>query len=330
MNNFLTESVKLVITALIVVIFADVLGVFYDIGRENNYQEQVEQYIQTAGGVTPEVMEKADKLSKENYGGHFKLLPHGSGPKTNYKGKNYEGVYPTQWSTDHDDTPIYQVLTERKVGKISNVTDKGCLMSLLDHPGKLFAGDLKDFKDVDRYIPSDIPADKVKEIKPIGYIDKNYFVTSSSLMSMSLWCYRLEKPKELKNPDAIGTYIYDMDKYKPDGSKETRKRDYSLLKVLKIDADDPKVHFNDKSLKGKQEVAIACSSNTITGNAYPNRWSDLKANSYPHDYGSQINYDIQISVPFLKYTEGVSGLQNFGYKTTKYLYTTSMYRDTKY
>ena len=64
MNNFLTESVKLTITALIIVIFADVLGVFYDIGRENNYQEQVEQYIQTAGGVTPEVMEKADKLSK--------------------------------------------------------------------------------------------------------------------------------------------------------------------------------------------------------------------------------------------------------------------------
>lgn len=309
----------------------DVLGFIYQVNQKNNFETQVTKYVQTAGGVTPEVMAKADKLSKNNYRGYFKLKPHGSGKPEQFQDKEYDGVYPTEWSTDHDDTPIYPALTKHtetytdKDGvkqEKNDVTEKGCLMSLLDHPGKLFAGQLKDFAKKGS-IPSNIEADKVKEVKPIGYIDKNYFFnspTSANTPSITIWPYNLANAHDLTNQNEPAIYTYDT---------WGKKRGWSNLRTVTIDPTNQKVHFNDKKLTKKQKVCLVSNGRNMMGEAYPNRWSDLKANSYPHAYGATIRYDLEINIPYLLFTENMGSLKKFAYKITQVGDTVSLYREPK-
>lgn len=309
----------------------DVLGFIYQVNQKNNFETQVTKYVQTAGGVTPEVMAKTDKLSKNNYRGYFKLKPHGSGKPVYFKGKKYDGVYPTEWSTDHDNTPIYPALTkhpepyiDRNGNKQQNrdITEKGSLMSLLDHPGKLFAGQFKDFAKQD-IIPDIIEANKVKEVKPIGYIDKNYFFnhpTDATEDGIVIWPYNLANSHDLTNQNKPSIYKYDV---------WHSKRNYTDLVFVTIDPTNQKVHFNDKKLTKKQKVCLVSNGNNIMGEAYPNRWSDLKANSYPHAYGATIRYDLEINIPYLLFTENMGALKKFAYKITQVGDTVSLYREPK-
>lgn len=314
----------------------DVLGFIYQVNQKNNFETQVTKYVQTAGGVTPEVMAKADKLSKNNYRGYFKLKPHGSGASKKSKDKKYEVVYPTptEWSTDHDNTPIYPALTKHtetytvnkdgkeKTEQKDDVTEKGCLMSLLDHPGKLFAGQFKNF-DKQKQIPDIIEADKVKEVKPIGYIDKNYFfyyLDNSETPSIAIRPYNLANMHDLTNQDKPAIYAYDT---------WNKKRNWTILRTVTIDPTNPKVHFNDKKLTKKQKVCLVSAGNNIMGEAFPNRWNDFKANSYPHAYGATIKYDLEINVPYLLFTENMGMLKKFAYKITQVGSTVSLYREPR-
>lgn len=301
----------------------DVLGFIYNINQSNNYETQVIKYIQTEGGVTPKVLEKADKLSKRNYHGYFKLEPHGAGPLTKHQGKDYQAVYPTEWSTDHDNTPIFPNLKNHNNGNFSNVTEKGCLMSLLDHPNKLFAGQPKDFANyhTSDVIPDDIKADDIKEVKPIGYMDKNCFFdtpTNAYTTSVPIWSYVLSNPRDLTNQHEPLKYKYESN---------NRKRDFTNLYTFKLDPKNPKVHFYDKKLTGVQTVGLVCGSNTITGTAYEKRWGDIKANSYPHKYGATIKYDIHIDVPYLLFTDQVTSVSWLKYSHVKEAKTVSLYRE---
>lgn len=332
MNSVINESLKAVIWTVCAVIFIEIVGFVVSFVRVNNYENQVVRYVQTAGGVTPAVMAKADQLSKNTYQNHFKLVPHGSGKAVTQNGKSYDAVYPTEWSTDENNVPIFPALDQHQEGKIEYVTEKGCLMSLLDHPSKLFAGKPKDFKVRDK-IPSDIEATKVKEVKPLGYIDKNYFfdfASSANNDQIHVWSYKLAHPKELTHQDEPDRYIYDTDSYQGDKKVAAKTRDFTTLLKVKINADDPKVHFKDKSVKGMQTVRLASGGNDLKGVAYLNRWSDIKANSYPHDYGSKIKYDIQIDIPFLMFTERFGVLNKIHVHSLRQSITTSLYRELKH
>lgn len=318
MNSGIAEAFKAILTTIFIVIFINIMVTLFQINQINNYEAQVTRYIQTAGGVTPEVMEKADKLSKNTYSGHFTLEPNDAGPVVYYGGKYNKGVYPKEWSTDTDRTPIYPIIKRHKIDKSSYVTDRGCLMTLLDHPNKLFAGDFYDFQKQDD-IPDYIDANKVHEIKPIGYIKKNYFFkynANSSSPSLAIWSYQLLHEKTLTNQDKTPIYAY-----------ENRNRKFSNLLYVTIDADDPKVQFNDKSLHGKQDVMLTCSQNNIYGDVYKNNWGDMKANSYPHDYGATIKYQIKANIPYLMFTEKLNGLNKFTFKTIRNGIVASNYRD---
>lgn len=331
MNSGINEAFKAVIWTVCAVIFIDLVVFAVGFMRVGSYENQVVRMIQTAGGVTPAVMEKANKLSDTSYRGNFRLVPHGGGKPYVYQNKSYEGVYPTEWSTDTDNVPIYPNLTRHKEGTVSDVTEYGSLMTLLDHPQKLFAGKVNDFKDQD-IIPSKIRADKVKEIKPIGYIDKNYFFNFKSTIddnSIAVWTYKLARQKELTDQNSPEEYIYDQDHYEK-GQAVKRSREYTGLLRVQINANDPKVHFNDKSLKGMQTVRLISGGNNIMGEAYTNLWSDVKANSYPHDYGAEIRYEIKIDIPLVMLTRNVSMFDKTHFHNSRQGVTTSLYRETKH
>lgn len=321
MNSPMNIFFRTIMAAIGAILLIDVLGFVYNLNQSNNYETQVIKYIQTEGGVTPNVIKKADELGKKTYHGYFTLEPHGAGPETEYKGEKYKAVYPTEWSTDHDNTPIYPYFKTHTEKGYDYVTEEGSLMALLDHPNKLFAGKIDKFSKLS-YIPSGIKDSDVKEVKPIGYIDKNYFFeykktpTSSSI---PIWSYDLSNPRDLTNQNVPLEYVWD-----------NSKRDYTNLCPVTIDPKNPKVHFNDKSLTDKQKVGLVCGGNTITGTTYKNRWSDMQANSYPHAYGGQIKYDIKINIPYVLFTNNESWFNHLAYSTVKHSSTVSLYRELKH
>ena len=325
MHSPINLFIRTIAAAIGIILMIDVLGFVYNINQSNNYETQVTKYIQTAGGVTPQVLEKADKLSQRNYHGYFKLEPHGAGPLTRFQGKYYQGAYPIEWSTDHDNTPIYPNLTNHHDGNFRNITEKGCLMSLLDHPNKLFVAQPEDFANyhTDDSIPDDIKADDIKEIKPIGYIDKNCFFdmpTNSNSPSVPIWAYLLSNPRDLTNQSKPLKYKLDM---------TGRRNAYSNLDTFKLDPKDPKVHFYDKNLTGIQTVGLVSGGNDITGQAYEKRWSDVKANSYPHKYGATIKYDIHVNIPYLLFTNKLTSVSWLKYSHVKESKTVSLSREVQ-
>lgn len=338
MHEVVAEIVKFVNAVLIVLVMFVVLSFFVALNSEREYENTVVKYIQAAGGVTPSVMLKADALSAKQYHNYFKLIPNGAGkPYTTTvteKGKKvkktYQGAYPIELSTDHNHTPIFPVLTDHQDKNFTSVTDRGCLMALLDHTGKLFAGQSKDFNNYggQSKIPETILASKIKEIKPIGYLDKNYFFnlerSNNSLHTITIWPYKLKNFKSLTDQTRPAEYTHDA---LTNGISPTRE--YSSLVKAKINADNSHVHFNDKKRTGWQNVTLVFGNNGVDGEAYPNRWSDVKANSYPHEYGSQIKYNIKISIPYVTILDMMKA-QTLRYQTTKQAMTSSLYREIKH
>lgn len=299
MNGPFAEAMKAISAAIMILLIADVLGFAFYYNRENDYETQVAKYVQTAGGVTDEVINKADKLSKTNYNGFFKLTPHGTDQDL---------------STDHNNTPIYETLTKHTEGSLEDVTKEGCLMTLLDHPNKLFAGKPADFRDK-RNIPDDIDADKIKLIKPIGYLDKNYFFSSSVTSPIHIWQYELSHMKNLHNQKEKDTYSH----------VSAKKRTWTYLQTVTIDADNPHVHLDDQSLKGKQKVSIVYLPLMQKSNINP--WSDLKTSDDRHQYGGQIKYEIHIDIPYLIVGDKLNAFNHIRYKQVKISSAASLNRE---
>lgn len=349
MHGALSAIAKFVSGVLMVLVIFMFITFFGALNSAHDYETKVVKYIQAAGGVTPSVMAKADALSQKSYHGYFKLTPNGSGePYTTTVTENgkrvkktYEGVFPLEFSTDHNNTPMFAVLHDHKDQNFEDVTEKGCLMALLDHPNKLFAGQPRNFDNYGDYgsigggingnpIPDKIMASDVKEIKPIGYIDKNYFFRlkwhSWDFHTVVVWPYKLKSTKKLTDQTRPDEYVYDTHDY---NTNTMAARRFSGLMTAPVNADDPHVHFNDKSLKGEQDVAVTFSSNNIYGEAYQNNWGDIRANSYPHQYGATIKYNIHISIPYVSVLDMMKA-KVLHYNKVKNGSTVSLYREVKH
>lgn len=75
MDTITAETVKAFFAVLLIAVLVNVGVILYDVNQSNDYEKEVAQYIQKAGGVDETVERKADTLGETYYHGMFYITP---------------------------------------------------------------------------------------------------------------------------------------------------------------------------------------------------------------------------------------------------------------
>lgn len=75
MDTITAETVKAFFAILLIVILLNVGAILYNVNQSNDYEKEVAQYIQKAGGIDKTIENKANALSYNYYHGMFYITP---------------------------------------------------------------------------------------------------------------------------------------------------------------------------------------------------------------------------------------------------------------
>lgn len=156
MNTSIAESLKLMVTALLIALFFNVAGIIYNVNQSNTFEKQAVQVMQKDGGLTPDAMQEIDNLSKQ-YRYMFDIEPN-------------EPTKNTKDTTVESDTSAYFV---PKTDKDHMATD---VFEDIDHPNKLFKKD----GDIDKstiYAPAPTPPSTVSYKRELNNSDYQHYLS---------------------------------------------------------------------------------------------------------------------------------------------------------
>lgn len=143
MDTSIAESLKLMVTALLIALFLNIAGIIYNFNQANTFEKQAVQVMQKDGGLTLDAQHTINiTLGKNQYGNMFSVMPEPQDTKD------------TVTKTVESDTSAYFV--PKTDGK-NIATD---VFADIDHPNQLFKKD----GDIDKstiYAPAPTPPSTV-------------------------------------------------------------------------------------------------------------------------------------------------------------------------
>lgn len=168
MDTSIAESLKLMVTALLIAMFLNVAGIIYHINQANTFEKQAVQIMQKDGGLTPDAMQEIDNrhngLSKQ-YGYMFDI--ESNDPTKNTKDDPTKN---TKDTTVASDTSAYFV---PKTDSNNIATD---VFADIDHPNQLFKKD----GDIDKstiYAPAPTPPSTVSYKRELNNSDYQHYLS---------------------------------------------------------------------------------------------------------------------------------------------------------
>lgn len=346
MNTSIAESLKLMVTALLIALFFNVAVIIYNVNQSNTFEKQAVQVMQKDGGLTPDAMKTIKGLSHQ-YGNMFEVKPDTK-------------------ETVESDTSAYFV---PKTDKDRMATD---VFEDIDQPNKLFKKD----SDIDKstiYAPAPTPPSTVSYKRELNNSDYQHYLSlvhnedynealkflhSKGIDADDNMFYTIqqgesvEPKKEPKNDIIVPVYVaynsavdnqgntghklnyqrvylyYKKDVAKINGKIKTTydKKDVVEIngKIKTIDGDEVK---NDKGeevtvknaqgeeaiINGVKKPALQPKNETYsvisTYNGKPIMINSnlLLTNTEIHPYGTKIHYWIIIHIPFIAFSKANSG-----------------------
>lgn len=166
MDTPIAESLKLMVTALLIALFLNVAGIIYNVNQANTFEKQAVQIMQKDGGLTPGrngALRTINRLGNKQYGHMFQVTPYDPDPKKTVESKKDETV--------KSDTAAYFVPENTDNKNIA--TD---VFEDIDHPNQL----LKKDGDIDKstiYAPAPTPQDMVRYKRELSDSDYQTYMS---------------------------------------------------------------------------------------------------------------------------------------------------------
>lgn len=336
MDTSIAESLKLMVTALLIALFLNVAGIIYNVNQVNTFEQQAVQVMQKDGGLTPYAMNRINKGLGAQYGYMFEVKPDNPDPTK------------PRDETVESDTSAYFV---PKTDSHDMATD---VFEDIDHPNQLFKKD----DDIDKstiYAPAPTPQDTVRYKRELSDSDyqtymsivknKDYnealkFLRSKGIDADDNTFYTVKEgesvvPKQKITIPVYVAYNSVVDNQGNTGHKLNYKRVYTYgnQEVVKIngenttpDGDEVKIKTPDgdevtvKNDKGEEVPVNSVKESVLqpknetysvisTYNGEPIMINNnlLLTNTEIHPYGTKIHYRVIIHIPFIAFSKANSG-----------------------
>lgn len=317
MDTSVAESLKLMVTALLIALFLNVAVIIYNVNQSNTFEKQAVQVMQKDGGLTPDAMSKINEtIGINQYRGMFEVKPDTK-------------------ETVESDTSAYFVPKTDSTGMATDVFED------IDHPNQLFKKD----GDIDKstiYAPVPTPQDTARYKRELGDSDYQHYMSivqnddynealkflhSHGIDADDNTFYTVKEGESVvpKHDITIPVYVaYNsaVDDQGNTGHKLNYKRVYLYGKqeVVKVNG---KIKTTDgDEVKGAKESDLRPKNETYsvisTYNGKPIMISSnlLLANTAIHPYGSKIHYWVIIHIPYTafgKFQHGSGAVINQSY-----------------
>ncbi len=331
MDTSIAESLKLIVTSLIIAMFFNVAIIIYNVNESNTFEKQAVQVMQKEGGLTPYAMKKInnpDTGLSHQYGNMFNIKPDTK-------------------ETVESDTSAYFVPKTDKDGMATDVFED------IDHPNQLF----KKEGDIDKstiYAPAPTPQDTIRYKRELGdsdyqqymsivknedYNEALKFLHSHGIDANDNTVYTVQEGERVVPQQDITIPVYvaynsAVDNQGNTGHKLNYKRVYLYGKkevvningkIKTTDGDDVK-NNQGKELRVKdvkdEDLIIVNDGKELTLHPKTETYSVISTyngkpiminsnllltNTEIHPYGNKIHYKVIIHIPFIAFSKANSG-----------------------